>query len=251
MGNWRAGAAVVATPLRRRAGKAPRRSGAATTAALARPQAGFTLLEVLVSIVILAAIVGLMTVAFRQASDNWTYRAEEIDAYKLTRTICDQIGIELEQAIVRGSAGLAGSSSALEFYCSMDPPTTNTLSELRRVRYALTSATNLNMLTRSEELYDSSGLDVLGGGGWDTTTTIGNNQIRSLSFQYASATSPAWSGTWSASSNLPAAVKIALTVIGGQTARRLENLTGDTTQFLNEYQVVVTNIVHLRNAPVN
>jgi type II secretory pathway component PulJ len=244
MRNWRAGIAVVATPLCRRDGKAPRRSGAATTAA-------FTLLEVLVSIVILAAIVGLMTVAFRQASDNWTYRAEEIDAYKLTRTICDQIGIELQQAIVRGSAGLAGSSSALEFYCTMDPPTTNTLSELRRVRYERTSSSLLNALIRSEELYDSSGLGVLGGSGWDTTTTIASNQIRNLSFQYASATSPSWSDTWTANSNLPAAVKIALTVIGTQTARRMEGGLGVNTRLLDEYQVVVTNIVHLRNAPVN
>jgi len=188
-----------------------------------------------------------MTVAFRQAADNWTYRAEEIDAYKLSRTICDQIGLELEQAIVRGSSGLEGSSSALEFYCTVEAPTTNALSELRRVRYEKTASSLLSALIRTEELYDSSGL----GNGWDTTTTIASNQIRALSFQYASATSPNWSDTWSASSNLPAAVKIALTVIGTQTARRLENLGSANTRLLDEYQVVVTNIVHLRNAPVN
>jgi type II secretory pathway component PulJ len=215
-----------------------------TASRLAATTAAFTLLEVLVSIVILAAIVGLMTVAFRQASDNWTYRAEEIDAYKLTRTICDQIGIELEQAIVCGSAGLAGSSDSLQFYCTVEAPTTNALSELRRVRYQRTPASQLNALKRTEELYGSSGL------GNATETTIASNQIRNLSFQYASATSPSWSDTWTASSNLPAAVKIALTVIGGQTARRIENLGSANTRLLDEYQVVITNIVHLRNAPV-
>jgi type II secretory pathway pseudopilin PulG len=241
MGNWRAVAVVVATPLRRRAGKAPRRSGAATASV-----AAFTLLEVLVSIMILMAIVGLMTLAFRQTSDNWTYRAEEIDAYKLIRTIGDQIGIELEQAITVNGVGLNGGSDSLQFYCTVEAPTTNALCELRWVHYEKTATNLLSALKRTEKLYGSSGL------GSSNVTTIANNQIRELSFQYASATSPSWGDSWSTSSNLPAAVKISLTVIGTQTARRLENLDiSSRTRLLDEYQVVVTNIVHLRNAPVN
>lgn len=208
---------------------------------------GFSLLEMLVSLGILTIIVLLMSTVFKQTQISWLYASERLDAEMAGRALLQQMATELTQAICSTGMPLSCSGNSITYFTTVTPPSTNTPCEIRKVRYELTSTGVINGLTRSEKYCGSTGWP---GGSFDGASLLASNQVTSLTFECATV-SGSFSSGWSSYTDLPAAVRIKLGLVGTRTAAKLSAMGSVSARLTNEYAVILSTIANPRNAPLN
>lgn len=94
----------------------PRTDGVSSdSACAARATLGFTLVELLVSMVILLVLVGLLTVAFNSASKSWQQGERQVEQFQQARATLDLIASDLHQVMVTGNIQFYGNTNSLAF----------------------------------------------------------------------------------------------------------------------------------------
>jgi prepilin-type N-terminal cleavage/methylation domain-containing protein len=226
-------------------------------------RAGFTLLELLAAIAILAIMITLLFQAFGQASRAWLQAENRVETFSTARGALDLMSRELSQAIATTNIPFLGSANSVAFLAPVSTHPSE-LVDLEEVVYAL----NGSSLERRVTPFSA-------GAAWDfytqpqtwpgTTSSIATvaDNVISLSFSYVNtngayetfwnstqAASTPWSGgnsftaaSWPAgmTNRAPVGVQITLSMIDSKAAARVSSLGGvGNPGFTNAF----TNIVN-------
>lgn len=175
----------------------------------------FTLVEILVSVLILSIIAGSLYVVFKVSMDAWRKSGEKLEIYQKARAILEQVSREVESAVLKGEPdtyyllgenGTGSNPDTLTFICSI-PTNEDNQYDICRVRYYLS---NSNLMRRIYRDLASSG----------STATFAEG-IVDLQLKYWDASTPNWAGaldTWDSRTGaqqgkLPRAIKIQITTV--------------------------------------
>lgn len=167
---------------------------------------GFTLVEILISLAILAMIVASTFTIFRSASKSWQKGETRSERYQNARNAISKISAEISQAVINSNAlcKFTGSKNKISFvsFVSMD----SGVFELSEIEYWLDDSKRLLMRNNETDPdYDF--------------TTYGNSDVLSdnvseLEFSYFDGLT--WQDTWNSDqapyTGLPKAVKIKIRV---------------------------------------
>jgi len=172
---------------------------------LSKPK-GFTLVEVLIALAIMAMIVASTFTIFRSASKSWQKGEARSQRYQNARNAVSRIGAEISQAVINSNAlcKFTGDKNKISFISFVS--TDSGVFELSEVEYWLDGAKRL--LMRNDEVepdYDF--------GTYDHSDILSDN-ISELEFSYFDGL--AWLDVWNSDEaseiGLPKAVKIKIRV---------------------------------------
>jgi prepilin-type N-terminal cleavage/methylation domain-containing protein len=203
---------------------------------------GFTLLELLVAMAILALMVAMLFAAFGQASRGWLQAENRVETFTQARAALDFMSRELAQAIATTNISFLGGVNNVAFVAPVSTDT-NDVVDLLEVVYRLDGGRLERQVTAfaagsAWNFYSQPQ-------NWPTTTGITNavaDNIVSLRFDYLGTNgvfiaSPSWwnsttiASIWSdnnpgtlevMTNRTPAGVQITIDAIDSKTAARLQ-----------------------------
>lgn len=167
---------------------------------------GFTLVEILIALAILAMIVASTFTIFRSASKSWQKGEARSERYQNARSAISRISAEISQAVINSNplCKFTGTKDKVSFFSFVS--TDSGVFELCEIVYWLDSAKKV--LMRNDEIdpdYDFTT--------YSHSDALSDN-VSELEFSYFDGTS--WSDTWNSDqtsgSGLPKAVKIKIRV---------------------------------------
>ena len=167
---------------------------------------GFTLIEILISLAILAMIVASTFTIFQSASKSWQKGETRSERYQNARSSISKISAEISQAVINSSffCKFTGTKNQVSFVSFVS--TGSGVFELSEVEYRLDGAKRL--LIRNDDIepdYDFITYD---------HSDILSDNISELEFSYFDGS--AWKDTWNSDQalgiGLPKAVKIKIRV---------------------------------------
>ena len=167
---------------------------------------GFTLVEILISLAILAMIVTSTFTIFRSASQSWQKGEVRSERYQNARNAISRMSTEISQAVINSSplCGFKGEKNKISFMSFVSAE--SGVFELSEVEYWLDNSKKA--LMRNDDVdpdYDFTTYD---------HSDILSDNISELAFSYFDGL--AWTDTWSSDKDkgisLPKAVKIKIKV---------------------------------------
>ncbi|MBU4312588.1 MAG: prepilin-type N-terminal cleavage/methylation domain-containing protein [Candidatus Omnitrophica bacterium] len=163
-----------------------------------RDRTGFTLVEMLISLAILAMIVASTFTIFSSSSKSWQKGEARSERYHNARAAIGKISMELSQAVIRedGLCRFIGEKDEVKFVSFVS--SSSGVFEAAEIEYWLDK--ERKFLLRNEDIepdYDFSTQD---------QSDILADNISELGFSYYDGVD--WSDTWDSDSVLPKAVKI-------------------------------------------
>lgn len=176
-----------------------------------RNRAGFTLVEILISLAILAMIVASTFTIFRSSSKSWQKGETRSERYHNARTAIGKMSMELSQAVMKDGkvCKFTGEESRVGFLSFVS--SSSGVFEIAEIEYWLDKGRRL--LLRNEDIepdYDFLTQD---------QSDILVDNISELEFSYYDGMN--WNGSWNSDSILPKAVKIKI---------KLEDKTGKESE---------------------
>jgi len=167
---------------------------------------GFTLVEILISLAILAMIVASTFTIFHSASKSWQKGEIRSERYQNARNIISRISSEIGQAVINGNSlcRFSGKKDSVSFISFVS--TESGVFELSEVEYWLDA--DKRLLIRNDQIgpdYDFATYD---------HSDILSDNVSSMEFSYFDGL--AWTDTWNSNQalgiGLPKAVKIKIKV---------------------------------------
>jgi prepilin-type N-terminal cleavage/methylation domain-containing protein len=212
-----------------------------TTARRPAKQDGFTLLEMLVSVAIMAMLVLMLFTAFHQGQRGWIHGEKRTRSFQEGRRILDTIANDVALAITSTNASgiwFRGDSHNMYFVAPLatqnatwtNNTAINEVVDLAFVGYQYVSGSPAGYFRRQLTLPTQN--QVLPGQNWDnhvysasatsgsTNCVITSNIVLSASFKYINQ-SGAEQNNWS-STELPRAVRIYLEIVDPETVKQIQ-----------------------------
>jgi prepilin-type N-terminal cleavage/methylation domain-containing protein len=205
-------------------------------------EAGFTLLELLAAMAILALMVAMLFSAFNQASRAWLQAENRVETFTQARAALDLMSREISQAIVTSNISFLGSATSVAFIAPVSTDPTDIV-DLEEVVYRLNGGYLERLVTpfSAGNVWDFYAQPQNWPATTSSTVTVADN-IVSLTFTYQNTNGVLeafWNSTqlpsvWSANKNFtsasfpagmtnrtPAGVQIEIDAIDSRTAARL------------------------------
>ena len=179
----------------------------------ARRHRGFTLVELMAAIVIMAMMTAMLFTVFNQASKAWIQGTSKVEMFQEARAALDFMARDISQIVVKSNTTPSFSAGGATFVSAVN---TNGAVDLMTITYALGGS---NTLTRSATVY--------GGSGQPASGTLADN-IQSLNFRTIGG------GT------IPLAVEITLSVMDSRGAARYSANPGNSNQVARSFVTMVS-----------
>jgi len=163
---------------------------------------GFTLVEVLISLAILAMIVASTFTIFRSASKSWQKGESRSERYQNARNAISRMSAEISQAVINNSplCRFTGDKNKASFISFVS--TSSGVFELSEIEYWLDSPTR--RLMRNDDMEPDYDFTT-----FDHSDALSKN-VSELEFLYFDGSS--WAENWNSDEGLPKAVKIKIKI---------------------------------------
>lgn len=167
---------------------------------------GFTLLELILTMAILALITGIIGGAFRLVVRSWEKGEAEVEAFRRTRLVLDRVGQQLKSTYpywVEESnewrIAFSGGAQTLDFVAPLSLQS-HLITGLVAIHYALensASGEGFDFVAREAKLVDQeSAQEALGGAAQESSEAVLLSGIMGLTFEYYVIPEDAAQGDW-------------------------------------------------------
>ena len=217
---------------------------------LVKRQSGFTLVELLIVIALMAILWGVAYTMFYQSKKVFSLSANKLEMYQYARIAMDEISRDLKGATLKDNVDYFRSFSIAEAVGLTPPPKNNssilTLLSLTSngsstpvtlITYYLNNADELTRAEYNDTSYIYGTVSAFNPSQATFYKLAGNMNYFSLAYITGSATVSAWDSTsGTTTGRLPDAVSITLQIYGTGTGNALETGTF-TTQIMIPYRI--------------